>query len=188
MINVLLVDDHPLVAQGLSSLISSDDRIHLVGRAASLAEAKSIAPLVHAHVVLLDLKLPDATGVEAIGAIKSWFPFAKILVLTGRGEKARLPSLEAGADAFLSKEAASGAVLQLICSIADVSHPLPPSRLSKKEDEVARMAAQGMSNQEIAEAMGLSINTIKTHMASILNKLGLRDRVALVKTHRDLQK
>jgi DNA-binding NarL/FixJ family response regulator len=180
-IEIVIVDDHQIVIDGIRQLLRSEPRVSVVGTAVSLAEAGVLGKRVSPDVVILDLKLPDSVQMSAIPTAREHFPKAKILVLTGFGEKVRAAAMAQGADAFLTKELASDQLINEVLSLA--GHKAQSSRavevLSRREREVARLAAEGYTNEEIAESLSLSVNTVKTHMAAVLSKLGLRDRVAL---------
>jgi DNA-binding NarL/FixJ family response regulator len=131
-------------------------------------------------VVVLDLRLPDSDGYSAIHGIKQLCPDAKIVAITGYGKTARVAALRSGADAFLTKELASDIITQTICGL----FPAYRSRrddmaLSQREQDVARLVASGLTNSEVAKALCVSKNTVKTHLGNVLRKMGCRDRVSL---------
>ena len=180
-ITAIIIDDHRVVSEGLAKVLESDGRVEVVGLAASLSEAEVLSRHIQPDAVLLDLKLPDATGYNGIDAAKGFFPVAKIVAITGFGDMAKSAAKRHGADAFLTKELASDIVAETICSFfgepmeeaSDVVH------LTRRESDVARLVADGFSNEEVATALNLSVNTVKSHLSSVLTKMKLRDRVAL---------
>lgn len=180
-IRTLIVDDHKIVVDGLIKLLEREPDISVIATASSLAEAAILAQRVQPDVIILDLKLPDARGTGSVHAVRQHFPNSKILVLTGFGDKMKAECKKAGADLFFTKELASEQLIPAILSLS--SHPsLQGSRheaLTGREIEVARLASQGHSNEEISASLNVSVNTVKTHMSSILRKLELRDRVGL---------
>lgn len=180
-IQTVIIDDHRIVSDGLTRVLNADGRVEVVGTAASLKEAQALSQHVEPDAVLVDLKLPDAQGFDAIPAAKRMFPGARIVAMTGFGDVAKSAAERHGADAFLSKELASDLVTRTICGLfpeaAESSDPL--AALSKRELEIARLVANGLTNDEISGTLSLSPNTVKTHVASVFHKLKLRRRVDL---------
>lgn len=177
----MIVDDHEIVVDGLERVLDLDGRVEVVARADSLAAARALLKNTTPEVVLLDLRLPDSQDLNAIAAIRDACPEARIVVLTGYGSAAKQQSRKLGADAFLTKEVASDVIAQTVCDLFPERRDLsaPHEALSAREHEVARLVAEGLTNDEIAEALFISRNTVKTHLANVLQKLGLRDRVNL---------
>lgn len=178
-VRVLIVDDHVVVVEGLVRLLSFDKMIEVVGRAASLSEAKTLMQRVEPDVILLDVLLPDSKDLSSIGVLKAIQPHVKVIVLTGQGKAIRGAAVRAGADGFLTKELASDVIAQRIAEIAAGSPQHDEQELTQREIDVCRLVAEGLTNEEIAQSLVLSVNTVKTHLASALRKLGLRDRVAV---------
>lgn len=180
-ISALIIDDHRIVSEGIAKVLEADGRFSIVGLAASLAEAQVLAKRVQPDAVLVDLRLPDALGYNAIDTARGLFPEAKILAITGYGDLARAAAKRHGADAFLTKELASDRIADTLSSLFPEGRPVEEtsSKLTRRESEVARLVAAGMSNEEVAESLSVSINTVKTHLSAVLSKLQLRDRVAL---------
>ncbi|HRK20385.1 MAG TPA: response regulator transcription factor [Fimbriimonadaceae bacterium] len=180
-ITALIIDDHRVVSEGLAKILESDGRFQILGLAASLAEAQVLSKHHQPDAVLVDLRLPDSLGYSAIDTARELFPEAKILAITGYGDLARVAAKRHGADAFLTKELASDKVAETLAGL------FPGSRkddsgaviLTRREAEVARLVASGLSNEEVADALSVSINTVKTHLSAVLSKMQLRDRVAL---------
>ena len=203
MIRVVLVDDQPLVRTGLRMILSAVDDIEVVGEAADGAEAISACAELSPDVVLMDVRMPGVDGIDATRAVTATDSPPKVLVLTTFDlDDVVYEALRAGASGFLLKDAPEERLITAIRVVADggslfapsVTRALiaefaqrsrPPStasvdRLTERETEVLVQIARGMSNAEIAEALFVTENTVKTHVARILMKLGLRDRVQAV--------
>jgi DNA-binding NarL/FixJ family response regulator len=181
-IRALIVDDHEIVIEGMARVLALDGRVDVAWRAGSLAEAEAMADVVHPDVVLVDLRLPDARGYTAVSVVRGLYPDAKVVAITGYGKAAAAEAKRQGADAFLTKELASDVIAQTICGLfpsqqaqgSDYS-----TTLSSRELEIARLAAAGLTNPEIAKGLSISTNTVKTHLASVMRKLEIRNRVGL---------
>ena len=207
-IRVLVVDDHPVVRQGLRSFLSSRDGIDVVGEAADAgagaAEAARLAP----DVVLFDLVMPGGGSIDAIERIRAQSPSPRVLVLTSFGADDQvLPAVRAGAAGYLMKDVApadleaavrtvhrGGVVLdpQVAATVMDEVGRGPGgpavADLTPREREVLALLGQGLSNRELAAALFVSEKTVKTHVSSILSKLRLADRTqaALFAVHHGL--
>jgi NarL family two-component system response regulator LiaR len=197
-IRILIADDHAIVRKGLRTLIASEAAMEVVGEAGDGVEAVELALALKPDVVLMDMVMPRQTGLEAIRAVKSEYPEARILVLTSFAEDEQIfPAIKAGALGYLLKDASPDELLQAIYdthrgepsldpSVAlklmrELGRPadLPPTEdpLTAREVEVVRLVAQGMTNQEIAEQLVISERTVANHVANILGKLHLANRV-----------
>lgn len=211
-IRVLVVDDQPLFASGIAMLIDAQDDMECVGTAADGSEAIAAAGLQHPDVVLMDLRMPGANGIDATRAVLAAADAdgrPRIIVLTTlRRDDIVVQALEAGASAFLTKDAKPDQVLASIRTVhagdaipdlattlelvAQMGGDTSSSRrqatldaLSPREREIFLLMARGLSNAEIATAAYVSEATVKTHVAAILRKLELRSRVqAVVYAHR----
>jgi DNA-binding NarL/FixJ family response regulator len=203
-IRVLLADDQRLVRSGFRMILRAEPDIDVVGEAADGAEAVALARELDPDVVLMDVRMPNVDGIEATRRIIDGSGHApRVLVLTTFDLDAYVyEALRAGASGFLLKDApedqlvsgirivAGGASLfapavtrRLIERFADTAPPEPPpslGELTPRELEVLRLVARGLSNAEIAAELVLSEHTAKTHVAHILDKLDLRDRVQAV--------
>lgn len=211
-IRVLVVDDQPLFASGIAMLIDAQDDMECVGTAGDGSEAIAAAGLQHPDVVLMDLRMPGANGIDATRAVLAAADAdgrPRIIVLTTlRRDDIVVQALEAGASAFLTKDAKPDQVLASIRTVhagdaipdlattlalvAQMGGDTSSSRrqatldaLSPREREIFLLVARGLSNSEIATAAYVSEATVKTHVAAILRKLELRSRVqAVVYAHR----
>ncbi len=194
-IDVLLVDDHPVVRQGLRTFLDLQPDIQVVGEAADGIEAVAQAERLQPDVVLMDLVLPALDGIGAIRRIRTLSPSTKVLVLTSFGEDSRIfPAIKAGAAGYLLKDVEpqelAGAIRR-VCDGEGLLHPAVAARvmrelagegaaaserLTARELDVLELLAAGRSNREIAAELVLSEKTVKTHVSNILAKLHLADR------------
>jgi len=196
-IRVLIADDHPIVREGLRTLIASEAGIEIVGEAVNGAEAVTLARALRPDVILMDLIMPVMDGLEAIGEIKKQNPDVSILVLTSFAEEDKVfPAIRAGALGYLLKDTGPDQLLQAIYDvhrgesslhpsialqlIREINQPsdLPPAPdpLSPRELQVLKLLAQGLTNQEIADRLFISEWTVRTHVRNILGKLHLANR------------
>jgi DNA-binding NarL/FixJ family response regulator len=193
---VLVVDDHPIVRQGLRSFLSSREGIDVVGEAGTAEDGVAEAERLRPDVVLLDLVMPGGGSIEAIGRMRALPSPARILVLTSfAAEDQVVPAVRAGASGYLLKDVApaeleaavrkvggGGAVLdpQVVPAVMDEMARGPGAagvdELTRREREVLRLLAQGLSNRELAANLFVSEKTVKTHVSNILAKLRLADR------------
>lgn len=202
MITVLLVDDHPVVIEGLRKLLETAGDIDVTGTAQDAATALTQARALKPQVILLDLRMPGATGIQTTRRLREQQYEGAIIVLTSYGDQAYVTqALEAGADGYLLKSTPSE---QLITAIRDASHgrrQLSPElldgvleeigglarektarefALSEEEIEILRRTSQGASNRAIATGMDLSEVAVKKRLATIYQKLGASDRASAV--------
>jgi DNA-binding NarL/FixJ family response regulator len=188
-IRVILVDDHPVVRFGLAAIIGLQPDMVVVAEAGSGEEACAICDNRVADVVLMDLRLPGLSGVEAIRAIRKSHPKLRFIVLTTYdGDEDIHKALEAGAQAYLLKGMSHNELVNAIRTVhsglkyspASVSKSLaerpPHSELSAREMEVLELIVKGHSNREIGEALGISEATVKWHINIILSRLNVSDR------------
>jgi DNA-binding NarL/FixJ family response regulator len=193
VIRVLVADDHPVVQQGLCTMLELEEDITVVGRAGDGAEAVTQAREQHPDVILLDVQMPNVDGIEALRQIRATAPDARVIVLTTyRNEDYVFPSLQAGASGYMLKDATREELAGAIRSVAAGESLLDPEwlrtkpselpSLTARERDVLRLMADGRSNAEIAQKLFVSENTVKTHVSNILVKLGCRDRAAAVLT------
>ncbi|MDN3351296.1 response regulator transcription factor [Actinomadura sp. DC4] len=194
MIRLLIVDDHPIVRDGLRGVFAAEPDLTVVGEAADGAEA--VRRAASADVVLMDLRMPGMGGVEAIKRLRETCPEVRVLVLTTFDTDSDvLPAIEAGATGYLLKDAPRDELLRAVRSAYRGESVLSPAvagrlmgrvrrpadaSLSKREREVLALVADGTTNREAAKRLFVSEATIKTHLLHIYDKLGVRDRAAAV--------
>ena len=189
LIRILAVDDHPLLRQGIATLVNAEADMKLVAEASSGQEAVQMFRLHHPDVTLMDLQMPDMNGTEAIAEIRNEFPDARIIVLTTyTGDAQVLRALKAGARAYLLKGDVHLELLEMIRAVHAGQKRIPPQiaaelaehagddPLSPREIDVLRLIATGNSNKLIADQLSISEATAKSHVANILSKLGANDR------------
>lgn len=196
-LRVLLVDDHAIVRGGLRNLINDETDLRVVGEAANCAEALRLATETDPDVIVLDLRLPDGSGVEMIGALKRASARARVLVLTSFADDTLLlAALQAGADGYLLKDVAEADLLGCIRKVANAAvvtpqqTAIPPAgkfavnspseSLTGQERRVFELAGRGHSNREVAEATGLTEKTVRNYLSRVFDKLGLKRRSQLV--------
>ncbi|MEK6717891.1 MAG: response regulator transcription factor [candidate division NC10 bacterium] len=198
-IKVLLVDDHEVVRVGLRSLLARERGIEVVGEAGNAAEAVAQAARLRPDVVVLDVRLPDRSGVEACREIRSADPNVQIIMLTSYAdEEAVFNSIVAGASGYLLKQirgqelvraietvaagrslldpAVTQKVLERVKQLASGREPDEMAQLSAQERKVLALVAEGRTNKEIAGALGLSDKTVKNYLSHVFEKLNLSRR------------
>jgi DNA-binding NarL/FixJ family response regulator len=195
-ITVLIADDHPVVRQGLQVLLSVQDDIDVVGEAADGEQAVAMAAELVPDVILLDLKLPGMDGVGVLRELRDSGLATRALVLTSASDRALVTlAMQAGAAGFLYKDVDPDALVRALRSVHDGNTLLAPEAagsllrspagasavrgigaLTGREREVLAEIADGRSNREIARRLRVSEKTVKTHVSSVLAKLGVADR------------
>jgi DNA-binding NarL/FixJ family response regulator len=192
-IRILTVDDHPLLRDGIAGLIADESDMLLAGEAASGREAIEQFRRLHPDVTLMDLQMPEMSGLDALTAIRTEFPDARIIVLTTyTGDVQIMRALKAGAFAYLLKNLLRKELLTTIRAVhagkkalsPEVSYQLADhavdAALSPAEVRVLRLIAEGKSNREIAAHLLTTEDSIKNHVKNILSKLGANDRTHAV--------
>jgi len=192
-IRILAVDDHPLIREGIAAVITKQPDMQLVGEASNGREAIEKFRASQPDVTLMDLQMPEMSGIDAMIAIRGESPGARIVVLTTYGGDALAArALKAGAQAYVLKGLVRKDLLDTIRVVhagskrvsLDVAEQLAnnmaASTLSEREIEVLRLVASGHSNKRIAGALSISEDTAKGHMKNILEKLGAVDRTQAV--------
>jgi DNA-binding NarL/FixJ family response regulator len=204
MIRVVLADDQPLVRTGLRMILSAESDLQIVGEASDGAEAITVCGHTHPDVVLMDVRMPGIDGIEATRAIttRQEAPPRVLILTTFDLDGVVYDALRAGASGFLLKDASEERLTTAIRVVSDGGslfapsitrrlieefarreprHP-PPSLdgLTDREVDVLKQVARGLSNAEIASTLFVTENTVKTHVARVLRKLGVRDRVQAV--------
>jgi DNA-binding NarL/FixJ family response regulator len=199
-IRVLIVDDHAVVRSGLRLLLAAEDDIEPVGEAGSARDAVFQARALKPDVILLDIVMPEQTGLDVLPQLKHETPDVKVLILSMQDEPRYVrEAFAAGASGYVLKEAADNEVVaavrevagggryvnpelgaRLITADADAARQAEEDPLSDREREVLRLLALGHTNQEIAKRLYISVRTAETHRAHIMQKLGLQTRADLV--------
>jgi DNA-binding NarL/FixJ family response regulator len=189
-ISVVIVDDHPLVREGLRRVIEGRKGTRLVAEAASVDDALAL-DLATVDVFTLDLSLPGTSGLDGIALLKANWPTAKILVLTVHGADTHAAvCAERGASGFLSKSAPANEIRAAIAAIAAGGQHFPqvepadPGRYTTRELEVLRMLDRGQRVTDIARAFGVSVKTISTHKMSLQKKLGAANTAQILERAR----
>lgn len=188
-IRILLVDDHPVLREGLAAIIASQPEMIVAGETGTGEEAVAMFREVQPDVTLMDLRLPGMSGVDAIAAIRREFPGARIIVLSSyAGDEDIYRSLVAGAQAYLLKETLRKELLEAIRTVNRGDRYVPQSvavrlaersshgELTPREREILVLIVKGMTNREIAGVIGASEGTVRIHVSNILPKLGVTDR------------
>jgi DNA-binding NarL/FixJ family response regulator len=191
MIRVLLADDHPMVRAGLEQLLGAEEDIVVVGAACDGDQAVSLAVDARADVVLMDLSMPVVDGVEATRRLQAEAPDVQVVVLTSFADRDRiLAALDAGATGYLLKDSEPYELLAGVRAAHRGESPLAPRAasavltrlpnarpdLTEREQDVLRLLGSGLSNRRIADELGISEQTVKTHLTHIFARLGVTDR------------
>jgi DNA-binding NarL/FixJ family response regulator len=197
-IRVIIVDDQELFRRGLTMLMDVEPGLDVVGEAGDGQTGIELASRVAPDVVLLDVRMPKISGIEACVAIKEAVPAAKILMLTVSDEEKDLyEAVKSGANGYLLKDSSIEEVAQAVRVVADGQSLISPSmafkqmsqpdrspvstfRLTERELEVLRLVAQGLNNKDIAKKLFISENTVKNHVRNLLEKLQLHSRMEAV--------
>ncbi len=198
-LRLIIVDDHKIVRQGLSAILSLESEFDVVGEAGSLEEAVSLTKSLEPHVVIMDVRLEEESGIEACREIKAALPETKVLMLTSYGDdEAIFSSIMAGASGYLLKNTSKAELIGAIRAVGQGQVLLDPAitkkvtdrlvylsrretksdteELSERELEVLALVARGLTNKDIAERLFLSEHTVRNHVSHILQKLGLSRR------------
>ncbi len=204
-IRILIADDHPVLRRGLKALIEEEPDMEVVGEAGNGLEAVQLAERLRPDVVIMDISMPELDGLEATRRIRERSPSTYILILTVHAhERYLFPVLKAGASGYVRKTAADEELIEAIRVVARGDVFLYPSAtrmllddylaqvragyekdsyetLSDREREILRLLAEGYTNTEIAQKLNLSVKTVETYRARIMEKLHLRTRAELVR-------
>jgi DNA-binding NarL/FixJ family response regulator len=192
-IRILIADDHSVVREGLKMFLGLDPELEVVGEASTGAQALELAHKLHPDVVLMDLLMPVMDGIAATAAVRKELPDVEVVAVTSVLEDASVVgAIRAGAIGYLLKDAQGDELCRAIRAAAngqvqlspqaaarlmrEVRAPETPEKLSERETDVLRCLAQGKANKEIAREMGITEKTVKSHVSSVLAKLGLSSR------------
>lgn len=198
-ISILLVDDHPVVREGYRRLLEREPGFRVTAEAEDAAKAYQAYKAVKPDVVVMDLTLEGASGLEALRHIREWDKDAKILIFSmHQGAAYALKAFEAGASGYITKSSAPGALIRAVETVArggrvlseDISKAIAADRLSgtgqiiedlsARETEILRLLASGKNSEEIAELLNLSHKTVRNHHYAIKSKIGARNDAHLV--------
>jgi DNA-binding NarL/FixJ family response regulator len=192
-IRVMCVDDHPMVLEGLASMIARQPDMRLVAVASSGSQAVTQFRAHRPDVTLMDLQMLGLSGLDAITAIRGRHPAARVIVLTMfEGEEDIRRALRAGAVTYLLKDVRSDEMLRIIRQVHAGERPIPASiasllsayedqaLLTEREVQVLQLIAEGLRNKEVGAMLRISEETVKTHVKNILSKFGVNDRMAAV--------
>ena len=188
---VMIIDDHEIVRRGIAEILDRDDALEVVAEAGSVADAVRRADLVRPDVVLVDLQLPDGTGIDILKQLAVSHPEILPIVLTSfDDDEALAESLEAGAHAYVLKTVRGAEITDVIKAVAAgrilldertitrrrADHDDPTADLTPSERKVLELIGDGLSNREIGEKLGVAEKTVKNHITSLLSKMGLQRR------------
>lgn len=192
MISVLVAEDHTVMRGGLVELLSVADDLEVVGTAVDGAEAIELAEELRPDVVLMDISMPDVDGIRATGSILEARSETRVVMLTAFSDRDRVvAALDAGAIGYLLKDSEPQEVLEAVRAAAGGDAPLAPraarqllaarseeqrADLSKREREVLALVAEGLPNKLIARRLEISEKTVKTHLTSVFQRIGVSDR------------
>ncbi|PFG40854.1 LuxR family two component transcriptional regulator [Georgenia soli] len=190
-IRVMIIDDHEIVRRGIAEIVDRADGLTVVAEAGSVAEAVRRAELVRPEVLLVDLQLPDGTGIDIVRTLREKVPDARPVVLTSfDDDDALAEALEAGAKAYLLKTVRGAEIADVVKAVAAgrtlldertvtrrrADHEDPTADLTPSERRVLELIGDGLSNREIGERLGVAEKTVKNHITSLLSKMGLQRR------------
>lgn len=190
-ITVMIIDDHEVVRRGIAEVVERTDGMTVVAEAGSVSDGVRRALLVHPQVLLVDLQLPDGTGIDLMKQVKETQPDVRAIVLTSfDDDDALAAALDAGAAAYLLKSVRGAEITDVIRAVAagrtlldertvtrrKAGHEDPTENLTPSELRVLDLIGDGLSNREIAERLGVAEKTVKNHITSLLAKMGLQRR------------
>ncbi len=200
MIRVLVIDDHAVFCEALSSVLALEPDLQVVGKGGSVREAIEGTKALKPDVVLLDIHLPDGSGVDAVARIKAELPATQVVILTSDEEESLLSAaVQAGVTGYLSKHEATSQVLhavraaargealiapymlaRLLRGLSRPAAPAPTAPLTPKELQVLGELVHGHDNEAVGRSLSMSPNTVRTHVQNILAKLGVHSKLEAV--------
>ena len=204
MIRVFLVDDHELVRRGIAALLTAEPDIEVVGEAATAAQARGRILATRPDVAILDVRLPDGSGIDVCRDVRSQNPDVKCLILTGYDDdEAIYAAVLAGAAGYVIKDVQGSGLIDSLRKVAagtKLIHPSMSGRvvqritdthqadprlesLSTRERDILPLIAEGLTNREIGERLGLAEKTVKNYISGLLSKLGLQRRTQAAVLH-----
>lgn len=207
-VRVFLVDDHEVVRRGVSELLQAEHDIEVVGEAGTAAQARSRIPVTHPDVVLLDVRLPDGSGIDVCRELRATHPEINFLILTAYDDdQAMYAAVIAGASGYVLKDVRGSGLIDSVRQVASGRSLLDPSLtrkavermrdtnhqdprlavLSVREREVLALIADGLTNRQIGESLSLAEKTVKNYVSSLLSKLGLQRRTQAVALQLDVR-
>ncbi|KAE8764436.1 response regulator [Georgenia thermotolerans] len=187
----MIIDDHEIVRRGIAEIVDRADGLTVVAEAGSVAEAVRRGELVRPDVILVDLQLPDGTGIDIITTLREKIPDARSVVLTSfDDDDALAAALNAGAKAYLLKTVRGAEIADVVKAVAAgrtlldertvtrrrADHDDPTADLTPSERKVLELIGDGLSNREIGERLGVAEKTVKNHITALLSKMGLQRR------------
>lgn len=188
-IRILVADDHPIVRDGLNAVINDQPDMQVIAEASNGREALKLALQIRPDVMLIDLRMPQLDGLEAIIAIHNEWPQARVIILTTYdGDEDIYRALQAGAHAYLLKGVPRAELLETIRAVHAGNRRIPPavaaklaeristSGLTDREMEVLELIVAGQNNKEIGNSLSITEGTVKAHVNNILRKMGVKDR------------
>ncbi len=199
MINIFIVDDHPIVVEGLKSVIEKLDGLHIVGTAYNAIDAINLLKAIETDVLLLDINLPDISGIDLCKKVRNQFPNIRILGISTFSERSYISRMiENGAMGYLIKSASAEEISAAITTVMqgklymslNLEHLLRPSsviqpdalpNLTRREKEVLQHISEGLTNVQIAEKLFVSPSTIDTHRKNMITKLEVNNTAALIR-------
>ncbi|HEX6738505.1 MAG TPA: response regulator transcription factor [Vicinamibacteria bacterium] len=192
-VRILVVDDHPVVRDGLRLMLETQHTMQVVAEASSGEEALKVYAQHQPDVVVMDLRLPGMSGAQTAAALQREHPQARVIILTSYGQEAEIEAaLKAGARAYLRKDADRSQLLDAIRTVSAggrylpasirecLAERAPASELTRREIEVLERMAAGMTNKEIGAALSISEDTVKIHAKNLFGKLDVNDRAHAV--------
>jgi DNA-binding NarL/FixJ family response regulator len=203
-LRIVIVDDHQLVSDGLGMLLGSQPDFEVAGFANAVADVAALTLATDPDVVVMDFHLRDGTGLDAAVAIRKVQPNARFVFLSrDDSDSAWLAAIEAGAGAFIHKSRAATDVIEAVRQVGNGASLIPPSMISSllsrnretevrreslsgREREVLQLMSEGWSSREIAEKLGISYATVRTHIRSVDTKLGAHSKIEAVVTAREM--